>query len=92
LRPFYSIILQFTKSIDKHDISYFSEILINNVLFSTLCEDKKQTSLQAITNFISVKNKIAEDPYLPVMKKKHQYTLVLDLDETLIHYFNVSLF
>lgn len=31
-----------------------------------------------------------EVPYLPAMGSKHKYTLVLDLDETLIHYVDSS--
>jgi hypothetical protein len=30
-------------------------------------------------------------PYLPQIASKYKYTLVLDLDETLIHFFNVNL-
>jgi hypothetical protein len=32
------------------------------------------------------------DPFLPPMDKKYQYTLVLDLDETLVHYLPVIFF
>lgn len=32
------------------------------------------------------------DPFLPAVEKKYQYTLVLDLDETLIHYVPVIVF
>ena len=30
-------------------------------------------------------------PYLPEIDVKYQYTLVLDLDETLVHYFYVCM-
>jgi len=34
---------------------------------------------------------LVEAPYLPPLKnKENTYTLVLDLDETLVHYFEVS--
>lgn len=34
---------------------------------------------------------IVDAPYLPPLDtKKHQYTLVLDLDETLVHYFEIG--
>lgn len=31
-------------------------------------------------------------PFLPPMSSKYQYTLILDLDETLIHYVDVKLY
>ena len=34
---------------------------------------------------------LVEAPYLPAMKSKETYTLVLDLDETVVHYFEVSI-
>lgn len=34
---------------------------------------------------------LVEAPYLPALDPKHTYTLVLDLDETLVHYYEVSL-
>lgn len=33
---------------------------------------------------------LVEAPYLPPVKDPNTYTLVLDLDETLVHYFEVS--
>ena len=33
---------------------------------------------------------LVEAPYLPQLKSERTYTLVLDLDETLVHYFEVS--
>jgi hypothetical protein len=32
---------------------------------------------------------LVEAPYLPPVKDSNTYTLVLDLDETLVHYFEV---
>jgi hypothetical protein len=32
---------------------------------------------------------LVEAPYLPKLEKENVYTLVLDLDETLVHYFEV---
>lgn len=31
---------------------------------------------------------LVKTPFLPAINKKHKYSLVLDLDETLIHYIN----
>jgi hypothetical protein len=35
---------------------------------------------------------LVEAPYLPPVKDPNTYTLVLDLDETLVHYFEVKMF
>jgi hypothetical protein len=35
---------------------------------------------------------LVEAPYLPPVKDPNTYTLVLDLDETLVHYFEVKSF
>lgn len=91
LRPFYSVVLQLVKSIDKQTISYFANILVNHILYHILWEENKNNNQFTVRrSYMSdLKMNEYEDPFLPVMKKKYNYTLVLDLDETLIHYFMV---
>lgn len=52
-----------------------------------------KASEQANFNAINQNSMILQNipaPYLPPMDKtKHQYTIVLDLDETLVHFVNV---
>jgi len=61
---------------------------MENLLFGPMhlnLNDKKQPSAYFNLNFMN-----AIEPYLP-FNSGEAYTLVLDMDETLIHYFLVSL-
>ncbi|KAL4473194.1 hypothetical protein ABPG72_015575 [Tetrahymena utriculariae] len=83
-KEFYTYILNFIKTIDRGNsvnqiynsmLQYFSLYLIQRY-------QQMDTPLNFSIPFLST----APAPYLPEMDKKHNYTLVLDLDETLIHY------
>ncbi|KAL4476495.1 hypothetical protein ABPG74_010228 [Tetrahymena malaccensis] len=83
-KEFYTYILNFIKTIDRGNsvnqiynsmLQYFSLYLIQRY-------QQMDTPLHFSIPFLST----APAPYLPEMDKKYNYTLVLDLDETLIHY------
>lgn len=95
MRPFCSVILQLGKSIEKNSLTFLANILINHVLFSILWEEKQKLSdskhgNNGLVHSFQHRGNEMEEPFLPVMKNKFTYTLVLDLDETLIHYFIVN--
>jgi hypothetical protein len=88
LRAFNQIITGQIKSLDDRGISPIAHSFINHILFSILNEDKCRVNHGQV-----LVNKHIDEPFLPLMKDKHyNYTLVLDLDETLIHYFAVKIY
>ena len=96
--PIHSIFFDMFRLLDSYQISDISNIIINYVLFYILRNkqnDKKATAPKLVTfgnsnplaalGFINI-----PPPYLPKLPneiEKYTYTLVLDLDETLVHFF-----
>ena len=77
-------------SINKKNLSSFIDIMNNVILYSLLNKNIKI----AYNNMLKDKNSDINTnysrnsvPYLPQINKDKAYTLILDLDETLIHYF-----
>jgi hypothetical protein len=62
-----------------------SNLIINSIVYSILYKDNYR-------RIIRDSRCQTYDPFLPPMDKKYQYTLVLDLDETLVHYVSVIFF
>ena len=62
-----------------------ANLIISSLIYSILYKDnyRRITRESKCQTF---------DPFLPPMDKKYQYTLVLDLDETLVHYLPVKFF
>jgi CTD small phosphatase-like protein 2 len=78
-------------SFTKKNLSSFVDIINNVILYSLLNKNIKI----AYKNMLEYKNSETEVvysrncfPYLPPISKGKSYTLVLDLDETLIHFFS----
>lgn len=63
----------------------FMNLIIGTLIYSILYKDNYKRILKE--NLVQT-----YDPFLPAIEKKCQYTLVLDLDETLIHYVPVLKF
>ena len=96
--PIHSIFFDMFRLLDTYHISDISNIIINYILFYILRNkqnDKKATAPKLVTfgnsnplaalGFINI-----PPPYLPKIAteiEKNTYTLVLDLDETLVHFF-----
>ena len=96
--PIHTIFIDIFRLIDKYKIFNVSNIIINNILFYYIrggLNDKSPTP--KIVSIGSVTNSLADlgfinvpGPYLnklPPEQESTTYTLVLDLDETLVHFF-----
>ncbi len=87
MKPFHNAIFDILKDIEKYNLSNLANLILGNILFCHL-----------ENNFNKSRRKIREDQnkdesnlnFLPPIANKYIYTLVLDLDETLIHYFYVK--
>ena len=94
LRPLYSVINRALKNLDTFTIS---QVRNNIIKASEEIEKFKQYANlpplygvggTAIGGYEPLQTPPA--PYLPVMEASREYCLVLDLDETLVHYFEVG--
>ena len=96
--PIHTIFIDIFRLIDKYKISNIANIIINNILFFYIhggLNDKSPTP--KIVSIGSVTNSLADlgfinvpGPYLNKLQPGQEnstYTLVLDLDETLVHFF-----
>ena len=101
IKPFGDALNQLLFSIDRKTLNQFATIALSTLLFGEL-EANKNRSLQnclvSNLNLIkkanngligsSITNGVTDfPPFLPPINQKYKYTLVLDMDETLIHYF-----
>ena len=102
-RPIHSISIELLKQIDTYNIEHIIKIIENGVLFylmnSNLSNSKNNNDennivTQTASGFHpngAIPVSVPSFPYLPPLdRKKDVYTLVLDLDETLVHYYYVS--
>ena len=97
IKPFGDALNQLLYSLDRKTLNQFGTIALKTLLFGEL-EANKNKSVQNLMgpnkNIGNIqtgstrKNDIREfAPFLPPINPKYKYTLVLDMDETLIHYF-----
>ena len=97
--PIHTIFIDMFRLIDTYKTSDIANKIINNILFSIInsnSTDKKNSAIK-IVSFGSATNTLAAlgfinvpSPYLdklPTDIENSTYTLVLDLDETLVHFF-----
>ena len=101
IKPFGDALNQLLYFIDKKTLNQLSIIVLNTILFGELEANKNrsiQNCLSSNLNLIkevnngligsSITNNIKDfPPFLPAINPKYKYTLILDMDETLIHYF-----
>ena len=83
IKPFGDILNQLLFSIERKNLKIFVNIILNTVLFGEL--EKNKLLIYNNKNLTNNINSIA--PFLPIINPKFKYTLVLDMDETLIHFF-----
>ena len=99
IKPYGDALNQLLFSFDRKSLVHFVEIFLKTILYEQLEANKKNNSPKneilfskrnnTVENYGSgVINNIKETPpYLPEINPKFKYTLVLDIDETIIHYF-----
>ena len=101
IKPFGDALNQLLFSIDRKTLNQFAIITLNTLLFGELECNKNIAMQNCLSSNIqlikkanngligsSISNAITDfPPFLPPINKKYKYTLVLDMDETLIHYF-----
>ena len=99
IKPFGDALNQLLYSLDRKSLNQFAIISLKTLLFGELEENKKKSiqscspsNLNKNINNISMGSSIINNikdfaPFLPPINPKYKYTLVLDMDETLIHYF-----
>ena len=89
-KPIHSIALEFFRLIDNFTTYKITNLIINNVLFYLIKEPKVANKnivfSNNIFNLFGFANNI-QPPFLPQITNNNIYTLMLDLDETLVHFF-----
>lgn len=82
IKPYGEALNKLIKALDTaNNYQFFIKIILNTILYCELPSNKVDFT-QTIESLPSTKI-----PYLPPLSKRTKYTLVLDLDETLVHYF-----
>jgi hypothetical protein len=80
IKPYYNILCDLIKHFDKINLSQLITLVTKSTIYSII---KK-------ANVFERKSGNFYPPFLPQIDKRYRYTLVLDLDETLIHYIIVK--
>ena len=90
-----SVSMEVIRSIDKFSTQKLANFMLNNLLYGVLRKEENRRPQKIInTGFLFGKNNVqhkVKTPYLPQLQDDSTYTLVLDLDETLVHFFYVYL-
>ena len=99
IKPFGDALNQLLYSIDKKTLNQFVIIALNTLLFGELEFNKNKAMKNCLPSKLNVNksndlmgssivNNIKDfPPFLPPISPRYKYTLVLDMDETLVHYF-----
>ena len=83
IKPYGDALNQLIISVERKTLTQFSNIILNTILFGELEVNRNKLLTRPV--LINSINNIA--PFLPPIEPKFKFTLVLDMDETLIHFF-----
>ena len=95
IKIFGDVINQIIHLIDVKTLNQFVIIFLDSILYSELelNKNKVKNSVKSNNNNQNLINDYS--PFLPDINPKYKYTLVLDMDETLVHFFftkNIGMF
>ena len=82
IKPYGDALSQLLSSIERKNLNLFAKLLLSTILYGEL--DMNKSALLPSSRFNPVNATI---PFLPPISKDYKYTLVLDMDETLVHFF-----
>ena len=82
IKPYGDALSQLLSSIERKNLNLFAKLLLSTILYGEL--DMNKSALLPSSRFNPVNATI---PFLPPISKEYKYTLVLDMDETLVHFF-----
>ena len=86
IKPYGDALTQLLNSLDRKTLKLFAKLIVTTLLYGEL--DKNKNALAFISNAPLTNNNVnTVAPFLPPISKEYKYTLVLDMDETLIHFF-----
>lgn len=86
IKPYGDALTQLLNSLDRKTLKLFAKLILTTLLYGEL--DKNKNALAFISNAPLTNNNVnTVAPFLPPISKEYKYTLVLDMDETLIHFF-----
>ena len=92
IKIFGDILNQMINMMEMKTLNQFVTIFLDNIIYCELEENRNRALKMNINNINSTNSYV---PFLPNIDKKYKYTLVLDMDETLIHFFftkNIGMF
>ena len=91
-KPIHNIVLDLIRNLDKFTIVKLVNLVVENIVFGFLIQNQPTnlTNKQIMFNPPSF-NLFFQTPNVPFLPTTNEvfYTLVLDLDETLVHFFYV---
>ena len=83
IKPYGDSLSQLLNSIERKQLNLFAKLILSTILYGEL--DMNKNAMLAVTN--RTNNINSTIPFLPPIAKEYKYTLVLDMDETLVHFF-----
>lgn len=91
MKPIHNIGIELCKSLANYTVQSLAEYITDGVLFGliSLSENRKK-NIQLDMDLNIDYSKTPDVPFLPNTEMTTIYTLVLDLDETLIHHFHTT--